>query len=214
MRDRDGCAPAAGSAEARPEHVPRSRPPSPRKRPHAEAGPAEPSADGLWADAQATDKLRAEVRQLRAALGEAQQQLRDVRAQMEEAVGQRDGVTTQAEAAARDATRLLQVMAWRAAQPPPGHGADASHPVGVDAISPAAAFQARAMLADAEGLLQPSSQSQAADPVNSPSTADRDRLKQQLQVLMMAGSCCRWNIYLRCGNGSCVTAWRLADCDT
>ena len=176
-RDARGAAGYSG-AEARPEHVPRSRPPSPRKRPHAKAGPTDPSADGRRAPPHAGEEVQAEIRQLRAALEEAQRQLRDVRAQMEEAVGQRDAVSRQAEAAARDATRLLQVMAQQAAHTG-GHEGHLAAPVKADTLAPAEACQAEA--------LQSERRSEGVD-TQKRSSATRFELPEQLLTVRMIGS--------------------------
>ena len=107
-------------------------------------------------------------------LEEAQRQLREVGAQLAEAVGQRDAVTAQAEAAARDATNLLQLMARRAEAQPSSRGWDA-------AAGAEAGMRMEAQPPE-QHQTSKSPTAVAADRA-APSAAEMERLEQQLQVL-------------------------------
>ena len=158
---------------------PHKRPTSLPKRHRFQALAASESKADICRPTAAIDGrqgVREQVLQLRTALAEAQQQLREVSAQMAEAVGQRDAVTVQAEAAARDATNLLQLMARRTAAQSSSHGAEAKADADSGANDPV--LQRHASERGQVSISRP----EAANEETGPSPADVKRLEQQLQV--------------------------------
>jgi len=164
----------------REQHAERSRPASPSKRPRTAAVAAQNPTAAARAEPRtaANDQaLKEEVQELRAMLEEAQRQLWEVGAQLAEAVGQRDTVTAQAEAAARDATKLLQLMARRAETQPPSQEQE---------VAAGAAAGIKTESAESQpSQLHQATEATVTSPVHStsPSAADVERLEQQLQVL-------------------------------
>jgi len=125
------------------------------------------------------------VQELRAMLEEAQRQLQEVGAQLAKVVGQRDAVTAQAEAAARDATNLLQLMARRAETQPSSQVqvAAAGAEAGIETVSADSQPSQPHQLAEA-------TTTPAADSTG-PSAADVERLEQRLKVFLCSVMACQ-----------------------